>query len=191
MPSCCHSDLQPSILVANRPRGCWPVICVMLLGMSAADRWMDDMEDACHDWYFWDLLQSLQAKAMILSQKKYCLITRSQFRAWILIITLDNTEISQIRNGTCEPSITWMNWRLPREVTSTYNVQIPLIYVWESGDLTIPMRSEISTAVTMKNTVFFDMQSCSRVEVYRRFRGVYCIRLESWRLKSLRKHHGC
>jgi hypothetical protein len=33
-----------------------------MVAIYGADRWMGDMEDTCHDWYFGVLLQSLQAK---------------------------------------------------------------------------------------------------------------------------------
>jgi hypothetical protein len=39
------------------------------------------------------------------------------------------------------------------------------------------VRSEVLTAVTVKNIVFWDIMLCTLVEVYRRFRGMYCLQV--------------
>jgi hypothetical protein len=36
---------------------------------------------------------------------------------------------------------------------------------------------EVLTAMTMKSNIFWDMQSCSLVEVHRPFGGIYCLLL--------------
>jgi hypothetical protein len=37
------------------------------------------------------------------------------------------------------------------------------------------MRFQFLTAVSLKMAVFWDVAPCSLVEVYRRFRGAYCL----------------
>jgi hypothetical protein len=44
------------------------------------------------------------------------------------------------------------------------------------------VKSEVFTVTTIENTVIWDMTSCSLVEIYSYFRGIYCF---SFRVKEL------
>jgi hypothetical protein len=37
------------------------------------------------------------------------------------------------------------------------------------------VRNQVLTAASMKITIFWDVAPCSLVEVYRRFRGAFCL----------------
>jgi hypothetical protein len=48
---------------------------------------------------------------------------------------------------------------------------------------------EVLTAVTMKNSIFWDITPHSPVKVDRRFGGTYCLRLQGRRVSEARNQH--
>jgi hypothetical protein len=61
---------------------------------------------------------------------------------------------------------------------------VPAAVFISSSDM---LKFEILTAVTMKNTVFWDATPCNLIEVYRRFVGTYCLHLQGRGISRARK----
>jgi hypothetical protein len=55
-------------------------------------------------------------------------------------------------------------------------------YTTKVGKYKVHLRYEVFTVVTLKSILFLDVMKCSLAEVYRSFRGTYCLHLQNRRV---------
>jgi hypothetical protein len=115
--------------------------------------------------------------------------TSTLIPSWIALyvyITPHNVESlllnSQIANGFIYPISLLERYRKEHILKCTLNWGTYFDYCVYSLFLVL---FKVGTAVTMKNTIFWNVKPCSPVEVYRRFGGTCCFHLQGIRISHV------